>query len=145
MSVCPSPLSRLRFKLQTTSVNRALPVQPPPRTFSLRSKAFSFYSIDTCAKRWPETLLDPLSVIRPTFELSKLSMLPGFLESTYKKYKNDTSLLVKWLCEAGSRCGFAISRTNTAKEEPVTKAPRLKGKARKEAKQASNSRFPGGS
>jgi hypothetical protein len=72
-------------------------------------------------------------------------MLPAFLESTYKKYKNDTSIFVKWLCEAGSRCGYAISIAKTAKEEPIAKAPRLKGKARKEAKQASNSRFPGGS
>jgi hypothetical protein len=70
-------------------------------------------------------------------------MLPGFLESTYKKYKNDTSIFVKWLCEAGFKCGYATSIVQTAKEEPAAKAPRLKGKARKEAKQASNSRFPG--
>ena len=70
-------------------------------------------------------------------------MLPGFLESTYKKYKNDTSIFVKWLCEAGSKCGYAISTAQTVKEEPVAKGPRLKGKSRKEAKQAINSRFPG--
>ncbi len=70
-------------------------------------------------------------------------MLPSFLESTYKKYKNDTSIFVKWLCEAGSKCGYAISIVKTAKQEPAAKAPRLKGKARKEAKQASKSRFPG--
>lgn len=70
-------------------------------------------------------------------------MLPGFLESTYKKYKNDTSIFVKWLCEAGSKCGYAISTAQTVKEEPAAKGPRLKGKARKEAKQAINSRFPG--
>jgi hypothetical protein len=89
-----------------------------------------------------KNLLDPPLVIRPTIKLSKLSMLPGFLESTYKKYKNDTSLFVKWLCEAGSKCGHAISIVKTAQGEPATKAPRLKGKARKEAKQANNSGSP---
>jgi hypothetical protein len=68
-------------------------------------------------------------------------MLPGFLESTYKKYKNDTSLFVKWLCETGSKCGYAIGTVKTAKEEPLAKAPRLKGKARKQAKKESNGEF----
>jgi hypothetical protein len=62
-------------------------------------------------------------------------MLPGFLESTYKKYKNDTSVFIKWLCENGSKCGYVIG---TVKDETPAKATRLKGKARKKAKEASN-------
>jgi hypothetical protein len=65
-------------------------------------------------------------------------MLPNFLESTYKKYKDDTSLFVKWLCETGSKCGYAIGTVKTAMQEPSAKAPRLKGKARKQAKKERN-------
>jgi hypothetical protein len=61
-------------------------------------------------------------------------MLPAFLESTYRRYKNDTSVFVKWLYETGSKCGYVVS---TAKDETPVKAARLKGKARKKAKEGS--------
>ncbi|KAE9369320.1 hypothetical protein N431DRAFT_413162 [Stipitochalara longipes BDJ] len=64
-------------------------------------------------------------------------MLPSFLESTYKKYKNDTSVLLKWLCYNGSKCGYQLSEPSKSKDK-TTKAPRLKGKARKQAKEASS-------
>jgi len=64
-------------------------------------------------------------------------MLPGFLDSTYKRYKNDTSVFLKWLCDSGSKCGYQLSEPSKVKNEPG-KAPRLKGKARKQAKEASS-------
>ena len=63
-------------------------------------------------------------------------MLPGVLESTYKKYKNDTSIFLKWLYETGSKCGYVASQPIRVKNESPAKAPRLKGKARKQAKGA---------
>jgi len=65
-------------------------------------------------------------------------MLPGFLESTYKRYKNDTSVFIKWLYEAGSRCGYVTSEPIKPRDETPAKAPRLKGKARKQAKEAAS-------
>lgn len=58
--------------------------------------------------------------------------------STYKKYKQDTSTFVEWLSENAKRCGYklpTIADTPKPAETPVA-APRLKGKARKLAKQA---------
>jgi hypothetical protein len=67
-------------------------------------------------------------------------MLPSFLDSTYKRYKTDTSTFVKWLFENGTRCGYTPSSQGPPKLEDAAtepaKAPRLKGKARKQSKQA---------
>ncbi|CZR66882.1 uncharacterized protein PAC_16783 [Phialocephala subalpina] len=66
-------------------------------------------------------------------------MLPAFLDSTYKRYKHDTSKFIKWLFENGQKCGYKTPVSGAAKpqQEQVPAAkPRLKGKARKEAKQA---------
>ncbi|KAF8866373.1 hypothetical protein BDZ45DRAFT_735653 [Acephala macrosclerotiorum] len=68
-------------------------------------------------------------------------MLPSFLESSYKRYKNDTSKFIKWLCENRKKCRYktSVGGSSEKKLEDIVavKAPRLKGKARKEAKQAS--------
>jgi hypothetical protein len=62
-------------------------------------------------------------------------MLPGFLEGAYKRYKNDTSIFMHWLRENGSKCGYKFG---TVKDQAPAKTTRLKGKARKKAKEASN-------
>jgi hypothetical protein len=66
-------------------------------------------------------------------------MLPGFLDSTYKRYKTDSSTFVRWLFENGTRCGYIPSSQGPSNQGAATepaKAPRLKGKARKQSKQA---------
>lgn len=81
-------------------------------------------------------------------------MLPELFSSSYKQYKNDTSVFITWLGQAAEACGYKpqpktkISETAFEKPEPVPPkiapkptasvivAPRLKGKARKAAKQA---------
>ncbi|KAL2069448.1 hypothetical protein VTL71DRAFT_14127 [Oculimacula yallundae] len=63
-------------------------------------------------------------------------MLPDFLESTYKQYKNGTSISLKWMYESGQKCGYDIDLTGEVRSSSVpATAPRLKGKARKLAKQ----------
>ncbi|XMA17390.1 hypothetical protein WAI453_010181 [Rhynchosporium graminicola] len=62
-------------------------------------------------------------------------MLSGFLESNYKKYKQDTSVFVRWLYKSGQKCGYSASPSGNVQSSDVpAKAPRLKGKARKLAK-----------
>lgn len=63
-------------------------------------------------------------------------MLPGFLVSTYKKYKQDTSIFVEWLSENAGKCGHKLPEVAAKPAEVPAAAPRLKGKARKLAKQA---------
>ena len=63
-------------------------------------------------------------------------MLPGFIVSTYKKYKQDTAIFVEWLSENAKKCDYKLPSAAKPTEVPVA-APRLKGKARKLAKQAS--------
>ncbi|KAG0647254.1 hypothetical protein D0Z07_7314 [Hyphodiscus hymeniophilus] len=62
-------------------------------------------------------------------------MLPGFLTSTYKKYKQDTSTFIEWLSENAKECGFKMDELE-ARSNATPAAPRLKGKQRKLAKQA---------
>ncbi|MCJ1291086.1 hypothetical protein MMC34_002629 [Xylographa carneopallida] len=70
-------------------------------------------------------------------------MLPEFLESSYKRYKADTTVFTTWLAETAAKCGFVSSYNST---KPVqTPSARLKGKARKEAKDAAKSTKPSSS
>ncbi|KAL8956299.1 MAG: hypothetical protein Q9183_006344, partial [Haloplaca sp. 2 TL-2023] len=68
-------------------------------------------------------------------------MLPGFLQSTYKTYKEDTNAVASWLAVKAKQCGYSADLlTNTggkpAQPKQAPKSQRLKGKARKGAKQA---------
>ncbi|ESZ94889.1 hypothetical protein SBOR_4765 [Sclerotinia borealis F-4128] len=65
-------------------------------------------------------------------------MLPGYLYSTYKRYKEDTSTFIRWLSQTGESCGYSSIKTPTPIVEAAPKSARLKGKARKAAKQASS-------
>ncbi|KAL8825838.1 MAG: hypothetical protein Q9191_004167 [Dirinaria sp. TL-2023a] len=68
-------------------------------------------------------------------------MIPELLYSSYQRYKEDTNVFTTWLSQAARACGF---KTVGVKREtkPVSAAtadlkpagPRLKGKARKDAK-----------
>lgn len=67
-------------------------------------------------------------------------MLPPFLKSSYKTYKDDTNAVASWLALTAKECGYPVDLLSTAKE-PDSRATqagggRLKGKARKAAKDA---------
>ena len=70
-------------------------------------------------------------------------MLPTFLQSSYKTYKEDTNVIATWLAHAAKKCGYSADLLDHVNHiEPprnVQPAGRLKGKARKQAKQASKS------
>jgi hypothetical protein len=65
-------------------------------------------------------------------------MLPEFLDSVYKRYKQDTSIFLHWLAENGKNSGYTLTSTTASGRdgELSAKKQRLKGKARKEAKAA---------
>ena len=65
-------------------------------------------------------------------------MLPESLSSTYKQYKTDTTKLASWLPNTAEKCGWHPP-TRTAAGELFShddKAPKLKGRARKLAREA---------
>ena len=65
-------------------------------------------------------------------------MLPDFLLSSYKNYKTDTTKIACWLAENAGKCGWTspndIAPTGDTTKD--AKAPRLKGRARKLARDA---------
>ena len=67
-------------------------------------------------------------------------MLPPFLKSSYKTYKDDTNAVASWLALTAKQCGYPVDLLSTAKgpDSRATQATsgRLKGKARKAAKDA---------
>lgn len=71
-------------------------------------------------------------------------MIPEILFSSYQRYK-DTNVFTTWLSQAAQSCGFKLPNLGPSEPEESkpannseNKAPRLKGKARKEAKAASS-------
>lgn len=63
------------------------------------------------------------------------------LYSSYRRYKEDTNTFTTWLSKAAQACGFKLAGKKSEKvhspepsSDPIPVAPRLKGKARKEAK-----------
>src|SRR5271170_7932950 len=70
-------------------------------------------------------------------------MLPAFLTGSYKRYKEDTNVFTTWLSKAAIACGWNardLPEANSAKSQSQSDAPskevRLKGRARKLAKEA---------
>ncbi|CAD6592576.1 MAG: hypothetical protein ASARMPREDX12_006252 [Alectoria sarmentosa] len=68
-------------------------------------------------------------------------MLPNFLQSNYQTYKEDTNFIVKWLAVKAKQCGYPTDLLSppdplTSLPEPVRPSQRLKGAARKKAKNA---------
>lgn len=53
-------------------------------------------------------------------------MLPGFLDSAYRKYKNGTSIFTKWIFETTQKCGYSTP-AKVAQSAPAAKSARLKG------------------
>ena len=65
-------------------------------------------------------------------------MLPNHHAGTYELYKADTDVIANWLANTARQCGYASDQTNAQASEPPKQeqGPRLKGKARKLAKDA---------
>lgn len=71
-------------------------------------------------------------------------MLPNFFRSTYQTYKEDTDLIAKWLAIKAKQCGYPVDLLspedppNPPKStfQPAQPSQRLKGAARKKAKNA---------
>ena len=68
-------------------------------------------------------------------------MLPEILAGSYARYKEDTNVFTTWLSKAAVACGYKPAqreqhRQRPAQQQTPTTTPRLKGKARKEAKAA---------
>ena len=68
-------------------------------------------------------------------------MLPEILAGSYLRYKEDTNAFTTWLSKAALACGYKPAQRQQLKQRPAqqqtpTTTPRLKGKARKEAKAA---------
>jgi hypothetical protein len=68
-------------------------------------------------------------------------MLPGSLNSTYRRYKDDTDAVASWLASTAKTLGFPVDRMSPhggagPQDAAVPSQGRLKGKARKEAKTA---------
>lgn len=67
-------------------------------------------------------------------------MLPSLLADTSRRYKQDTDDIATWLATAAKRFGFSSDILTGNSEIPAQqKSKRLKGRARKEAKQISSS------
>ncbi|KAK2765534.1 hypothetical protein FQN54_008388 [Arachnomyces sp. PD_36] len=66
-------------------------------------------------------------------------MLPDFLTSSYKRYKEDTNVFTTWLAQTAKSCGYHLETKPTSvptETVNVPKGPRLKGKERKLAREA---------
>lgn len=66
-------------------------------------------------------------------------MLPAIPLGTYRRYKQDTDDIATWLATTAIRFGFSADRLSRVTQNNVLKSQRLKGKARKLAKNAAKS------
>lgn len=63
-------------------------------------------------------------------------MPPEGLNSRYKRYKADSQAVASWLVTTAEKCGYQLPPSEKTKTS--TKSPRLKGKARKMAREREN-------
>ncbi|KAI4190031.1 MAG: hypothetical protein L6R41_001050 [Letrouitia leprolyta] len=70
-------------------------------------------------------------------------MFPEFLQSSFKRYKQDTDTVATWLASKAKQHGFPVDQPlGSSSVQPNGTSKRLKGKARKQAKEAASQ--PGG-
>lgn len=77
-------------------------------------------------------------------------MLPNFFRSTYQTYKEDTDLIAKWLAVKAKQCGYPADLLSpldppipsNSSSQPARPSQRLKGAARKKAKNAAKENAP---
>jgi hypothetical protein len=72
-------------------------------------------------------------------------MLPNSFSGSYSAYKADTNIFTTWLSIKARTLGFNLAENSDTKAptHPKAQGPRLKGKARKEAKLANTSKTGG--
>jgi hypothetical protein len=64
-------------------------------------------------------------------------MSPSFFHTSYKQYKDDTNHVASWLATTAKRCGYPSDLlTSAAAKKDAQTAPKLKGRARKLARDA---------
>ena len=72
-------------------------------------------------------------------------MLPKFLQSSFKTYKEDTNTIAQWLASKAQQCGYPsdlleiVDKSSEPPSKPPAKSQRLKGSARKKAQNAAKS------
>lgn len=70
-------------------------------------------------------------------------MSPSFFHTSYKQYKDDTNHVASWLATTAKRCGYPSDLlTSTAAKKDAQTAPKLKGRARKLARDAAKAAPP---
>lgn len=77
-------------------------------------------------------------------------MLPNLFRSTYQTYKEDTDLIAKWLAVKAKQCGYPADLLSpleppipsNSSSQPGRPSQRLKGAARKKAKNAAKENAP---
>lgn len=74
-------------------------------------------------------------------------MLPGFLFDSYNQYKADSEAVATWLANTARHHGYPedLLGGSGASQQSQQKTPRLKGKARKLAREVAQKRSPNSS
>ncbi|KAI4124713.1 MAG: hypothetical protein LQ338_004661 [Usnochroma carphineum] len=67
-------------------------------------------------------------------------MLPDFLQSNFKRYKQDTDIVATWLAVKAKQHGYPVDIDGCSKSS--SKSKRLKGKARKQSKDSASQTGP---
>ena len=68
-------------------------------------------------------------------------MLPKFLKSSFKQYKEDSDAVATWLATTAQKCGYAKDLL-FKEDQSSQKAPKLRGRARKLARDAAKAGAP---
>jgi hypothetical protein len=100
----------------------------------------------------------PLPLLRPNSPQLRISstqrrqywpttrkMLPTHLNGSFKRYKKDTDSFVSWLADTAVGCGLRLHATIEPSVTPNTatrQGPRLKGKARNQAREQTETSHP---
>lgn len=100
------PLVRVPTLPTTSSPLHQLSIVLIQHCFLLLSR--SSFSLTIAIASYINILFRALSLnkLSPTPAILIGIMLPGFVESGYKRYKRDTSTFTTWLSEAGKECGY---------------------------------------
>ena len=87
------------------------------------------------------------SAVRASSQDPTATMSPSFFHTSYKQYKDDTNHVASWLATTAKRCGYPSDLlTSAAAKKDAQTAPKLKGRARKlarDAAKAAPSKQPG--
>lgn len=124
------------------------PFKSKTRTLTLSACCLAF-NIDIFSRRIKTS--KPLCTIEVSRHISLPTsillskMTPDYLQGTYTTYKKDTDAIANWLATTAKRCGFSpevlkdsnkVSDQSPSQPQPEVESTRLKGRARKLAREA---------